>query len=93
MVDTGQQFIGCYIDDFVKTGIGTLIGTGTVIGFGANVFGGKLTPKYVAPFSWGENEKYRLDDFLKAAKEMMQRRGRKMEPKIDEGIRAAYARI
>jgi NDP-sugar pyrophosphorylase family protein len=95
VVDTGQQFLGCYIDDFVKTGIGTLINTGTVIGFGANVFGGnptivgKLTPKYIAPFSWGENEKYRLDDFLKAAGEMMRRRGREMDSETAEKIRQA----
>ncbi|MFA6549072.1 MAG: hypothetical protein WCT39_03990 [Candidatus Margulisiibacteriota bacterium] len=90
MVDTGQQFLGCYIDDFVKTGIGTLINTGTVIGFGANVFGGKLTPKYVAPFSWGENEKYRLDDFLKAAGEMMKRRGLELTRTQIESIKQNY---
>jgi UDP-N-acetylglucosamine diphosphorylase/glucosamine-1-phosphate N-acetyltransferase len=89
-IDTGQQFMGCLIGDFVKTGIGTLINTGTVIGFGANVFGGKLTPKYIVPFSWGETEKYRLDDFLKAAEAIMKRRGSVLGPEAAEKIRQAF---
>jgi hypothetical protein len=40
----------------VKTGIGTKLTTGTVLGAGANVFGSKMPPKAVAPFSWGEAE-------------------------------------
>jgi carbonic anhydrase/acetyltransferase-like protein (isoleucine patch superfamily) len=78
LIDSGQQFLGCFIGDYAKTGIGTLINTGTVIGLGANVLGGKLTPKYIPDFQWDEKTKYRLDDFLKAAAAMMGRRGRKL---------------
>jgi UDP-N-acetylglucosamine diphosphorylase/glucosamine-1-phosphate N-acetyltransferase len=92
IVDTGQQFLGCYIDDFVKTGIGTLINTGTVIGFGANVIGGQVTPKHIPNFQWSEKEKYRLDDFLKAAETMMRRRGRGMGEEDRGRIREIYER-
>ena len=34
-------------------GIGTRLTTGSVIGTGANVFATSMTPKVVAPFSWG----------------------------------------
>src|SRR3989339_1098759 len=74
-VDTKQQFMGCLIGDFAKLGIGTLINTGTVIGFGANVLGGELTPKVIPSFTWEKEKKYRLDDFFKAAGRMMARRG------------------
>ncbi|OGB89815.1 hypothetical protein A2625_05125 [candidate division WOR-1 bacterium RIFCSPHIGHO2_01_FULL_53_15] len=77
-VDSGQQFLGCFIGDHAKTGIGTLINTGAVIGFGANVLGGSVTPKYVPDFQWSESEKYRLEAFLKSAKIMMDRRGKKL---------------
>lgn len=77
-VDSGQQFLGCFIGDFAKLGIGTLITTGAVIGVGANVFGGGVTPKIVPSFSWGANGKYKYDEFIRAAAAMMQRRGIKM---------------
>lgn len=77
---TGMQFLGTLFGDHVKTGIGTKLTTGTVLGAGANVFGSKMPPKAVAPFSWGEAEPYdlyRIDKFLASAKTVMSRR--KME--------------
>ena len=73
-VDSGQQFLGCFIGDYAKLGIGTLITTGAVIGLGANVLGGKVTPKSIPDFQWDEKTKYRLEDFLRATKTMMGRR-------------------
>lgn len=77
---TGMQFLGTLFGDHVKTGIGTKLTTGTVLGAGANVYGSKMPPKAVAPFSWGEGEPYdlyRIDKFLASAKTVMARR--KME--------------
>src|SRR5205814_946545 len=37
-LETGLQLLGSLIGDHAKTAIGTLLGTGTVIGTGANVF-------------------------------------------------------
>ena len=45
--------LGSLIGDHAKTAIGTLLGTGTVVGTGANVFDSVRPPKYVAPFAWG----------------------------------------
>lgn len=89
-VDSGQQFLGCFIGDYAKTGIGTLINTGTVIGLGANVLGGKVTPKYIPDFQWDEQNKYRLDDFLKAAAAMMGRREIKLDGERRKKITAIY---
>jgi UDP-N-acetylglucosamine diphosphorylase / glucose-1-phosphate thymidylyltransferase / UDP-N-acetylgalactosamine diphosphorylase / glucosamine-1-phosphate N-acetyltransferase / galactosamine-1-phosphate N-acetyltransferase len=76
-VDTGEQFLGCFIGDHAKTGIGTLITTGAVIGVAANIFGGGVTPKFVPSFSWGK-ETYDLQKMIAAAKIAMGRRGREM---------------
>lgn len=92
-VDSGQQFLGCIIGDFVKTGIGTLINTGTVIGFGANVLGGKVTPKYIPDFDWCGEGKYRLKDFLAAAEKMMGRRGQKLKPELIATIKNLYQKF
>jgi UDP-N-acetylglucosamine diphosphorylase/glucosamine-1-phosphate N-acetyltransferase len=75
--DTQQQFIGTFFGDHVKTGIGTMLTTGTVLGCGANVYGPSGPPKYVAPFAWGEGEPYQTfaaEKFLTVAGRMMQRR-------------------
>lgn len=76
-VDTGLTKVGCFLGDHVKTGIGTLLNTGTVVGAGSNLFGGAMPPVYVPPFSWGAGSAlsdYRLDRFLEVADVVMQRR-------------------
>lgn len=71
-VDTGLMKLGALIGDHVKTAIGTMINTGTVVGPGANIFGG-MPPKHVPPFSWGDG-KYELEKFLETAERAMHRR-------------------
>ncbi|PYP77736.1 MAG: hypothetical protein DMD35_14035 [Gemmatimonadetes bacterium] len=75
--ETGMQFLGTLFGDHAKTGIGTRLTTGCVLGAGANVFGSALPPKVVAPFSWGEAgafQPFRVDKFLEVAERMMARR-------------------
>ena len=77
-IDTGSRKIGCFLGDHVKTAIGTLLNTGTVIGAGTNVFPtgtGRMPPKYLPPFSWGDPDTpYALDRFLATAETVMARR-------------------
>ncbi len=76
--DTGETKMGCLLGDHVKTGIGTVLNTGTVIGAGSNLFGGAMPPRVVPPFSWGEGgalAEYRLEKFLETAAVVMERRG------------------
>jgi UDP-N-acetylglucosamine diphosphorylase/glucosamine-1-phosphate N-acetyltransferase len=75
--DTGQIKIGCLLGDHVKTGIGVMLNTGTVVGAGSNIFGTVQPPKYVPPFQWGSGDSlidYDLDRFLDTAKTVMARR-------------------
>ena len=76
-VDTGLLKVGCFLGDHVKTGIGTLLNTGSVVGAGSNLFGGEMPPTWVPPFSWGSGGRlteFRLDKFLEVAERAMSRR-------------------
>lgn len=75
-IETGQQFLGTLAGDHAKTAIGTLLGTGTVLGAGASVFDAVRAPKYVAPFAWGGSGSARMsrDGFLRIVERVMPRR-------------------
>lgn len=72
-VDTGMIKLGALFGDHVKTAIGTMINTGTIIGPGASIFGTGMPPKHVPPFSWGDGE-YELEKFLETVERSMHRR-------------------
>jgi UDP-N-acetylglucosamine diphosphorylase / glucose-1-phosphate thymidylyltransferase / UDP-N-acetylgalactosamine diphosphorylase / glucosamine-1-phosphate N-acetyltransferase / galactosamine-1-phosphate N-acetyltransferase len=75
--DTGLIKLGCLLGDHVKTGIGALINTGTVIGAGSNLYGTEMPPKYVPPFSWGSGSQlvaFEEDSFIRVAATVMGRR-------------------
>ncbi len=77
-VDSGETFVGSFIGDHSKTGIGTLLNTGNVIGVACNVFGGGVAPKYIPSFSWGGDAglgEHRLEEAIKTARTVMARRG------------------
>ena len=89
--DTGMQFLGTFFGDHAKTGIGTTLTTGSVLGAGANVFGCEMQPRVVAPFAFGEAnhyETYRVDKFIEAAERMMERR----HVTLDDRMRAVLER-
>jgi len=91
--DTGLVKVGCFLGDHVKTGIGTLLNTGTVIGAGSNVFGGLMPPSAVPPFSWGSGSElgpYRLDKFLETAETVMARRGQSLTPGVRGILKRAW---
>ncbi len=51
MQPSGLQFHGLIMGDHCKTGIGTTLNTGTVIGFSSNVFGAGFPPAFLPSFS------------------------------------------
>jgi len=51
--DTGHRFVGLMMGDHAKTAIGSLLNTGTSVGFASNIFGTGMPPKHVPNFSWG----------------------------------------
>lgn len=92
--DTGLLKVGCFFGDHVKTGIGTLINTGTVLGAGSNIFGGVTPPPVVPPFSWGSGtdlRDYRLDKLLEAIERAMARRDVRLTPGMRKLLSRAWA--
>lgn len=75
--NTGLQFCGLMMGDHSKCGINTMFNTGTVVGVGANVFGGGFPPTHVPSFSWGGAEgfeHYRLDKMFETTERVFARR-------------------
>jgi UDP-N-acetylglucosamine diphosphorylase/glucosamine-1-phosphate N-acetyltransferase len=90
-VDTAQQLLGTLFGDHAKTAIGTLLGTGTVVGAGASVFDAVRPPKYVAPFAWGGGSRERMtrEGFLKIVERVLPRR----DVDVTDELRALLGRI
>ncbi len=86
--ETGSLFVGCCIGDHTKTGIKTMINTGSVFGVFCNLFGAGYQPKEVPAFVWQNNgtekKEYLLKKALATAELVMNRRGAKLEPAIGE---------
>jgi UDP-N-acetylglucosamine diphosphorylase/glucosamine-1-phosphate N-acetyltransferase len=78
--DTGESKVGSFVGDHVKTGIGTLLTTGAVIGAASNLFGGgTVSPKELPAFSWWDGartEPYDVAKFVATARVVCARRGR-----------------
>jgi len=77
MRKTGLQFCGLIMADHAKCGINTMFNTGTVVGVGANVFGGGYPPNYVPDFSWGGAqglEEYAFDKMMETTGRVIARR-------------------
>ncbi len=75
--DTGQQLVGSIIGDHAKTGIGTILPTGCIVGVAANVFTRETVPKFVPSFAWmadGQLERCRTDKAVEIARAVMGRR-------------------
>ncbi len=94
-VDTGLTKVGCFLGDHVKTGIGTLLPTGCVVGVGSNLFGGVMAPLHVPPFSWGTGdrlEEYDIERFLDTAALAMSRRDVSLEESSRMLLQRAWER-
>ncbi len=102
--DTGLTFLGSLVGDYVRTGIGTRLTTGSVIGAGANLLA-TVAPKYVPPFAWGTGprataprpdgegfETFALPKFLEVAERQMARRDVPLTESARRCLSAAYAR-
>ncbi|MFM9057814.1 MAG: putative sugar nucleotidyl transferase [Planctomycetaceae bacterium] len=77
-VDSGEQFIGTIMGDHCKTGINTMLNTGTVCGVSSIVVGAGFPARAIPSFKWvqpGAVVDYRLDKALVDMERMMARRG------------------
>jgi len=76
-IDTGITKLGSMIGDHVKTGIGTLLTTGAVVGAGSQIASGGFAPAQVPPLSWitpDGSSPYRFESFERVMRAAMARR-------------------
>ena len=94
LIATGRTKVGCFLGDHVKTGLGTLINTGSNVGAFSNLFpAGRFAPKVVPPFTnWlhgNLTEGFALEALLATAQEMMRRR----QCELTEAHRRLYTHL
>ncbi|MFI5370531.1 MAG: putative sugar nucleotidyl transferase [Candidatus Eisenbacteria bacterium] len=94
-IATGSHKVGSILGPHVKTGIGTLLPTGAVVGTGANLFGGgRFAPKEVPSFGWWDGQtmvEHELERFLATARVAVSRRGRALSPADERLLRSLHA--
>lgn len=80
VIETGEIKFGSIVGDFVKTAIGTMLNTGTIVDVAALLFAGFKTQKYYAPFFWGGSHPslYEWERFVKDAEKIMARRNQSL---------------
>lgn len=77
-INTHLQFCGLIMGDHSKTGISTMLNTGTVVGVNANIFGSGFPRNFIPSFTWGStagHSNYKLDKALEVAEAVFKRRG------------------
>lgn len=94
-IDTGSTKVGSMIGDHVKTSIGTLLNTGTVVGTAAVLVAtGAPLPKYIPAFAWFLNgfigKGFGLNALVNTARIAMSRRKVTMTPEDEALLRKIY---
>jgi len=94
-IQTGSVFLGSIIGDHTKTGIGTMLNTGTVIGISSNLYGAGYHNKIINSFTWndaGSNKSvdYIPDKAIATARITMSRRNIQLSPAYEEVLMKLY---
>ncbi len=91
--NAGQKF-GLLMGDYCKAAINTSFNTGTIVGWGSNIFNTGLTAKLIAPCSWGNvGAKYKLEKLIDDNKKWLAFKGLVLSEQEEAGIRVLYAQI
>lgn len=91
--DTGQQFIGTIMGDHSKTGINSMLNTGTLCGVCCNLFSDGYPPKFVPSFSWVSGHDivpYHFEKAIEAMERMMDRRSVPLTPAYKQMMQAIF---
>ena len=73
-IDSKKIFLGVMIGDFTRTGISTMINSGSNFGLGSNIFGSGFQNKYIKSFAWGKEEVTDFNKFINTIKIIKKRR-------------------
>ncbi|HYH57529.1 MAG TPA: glucose-1-phosphate thymidylyltransferase, partial [Anseongella sp.] len=78
MRDTGLPHCGLMMGDFSRTGINTMLNTGTTVGVNVNLFGSGFPPAFVPDFTWSDGDSlqtYQLEKALETAARIREQKG------------------
>jgi len=92
-VDSLEPFVGLFMGDHSKCGIGTTFNTGTIAGVCCNIFGAGFPPKYIPSFSWGGSAGFSEHDPEKAietARTAMARRDKTLDSGGESILREVF---
>ena len=94
-VATGQAKVGCFLGDHTRTGLGSMLNTGTAVGVMCNVLpAGPLLPKHVPSFTavlYGRVAPgFPLEQMFATARTVMGRRGRAFTPVEEQLYQVLY---
>jgi UDP-N-acetylglucosamine diphosphorylase/glucosamine-1-phosphate N-acetyltransferase len=93
-VDSGEQFLGTIMGDHCKTGINTMLNTGTVCGVSSIVVGAGFPARAIPSFKWaqaGSLVDYRLEKAIVDMERMMARRGVALDRHYRRMMEAIFA--
>lgn len=95
LLATGRKKVGCYLGDHTKSGLGSLINTGTNVGIFGNLLpSGELLPKFVPSFTWVEHgqlsDQADLPALFATAEKVMERRGEEFSEPLRELLRTIF---
>ena len=91
--DTGAQFAGIIMGDHCKTGINTMLNTGTVLGVAAHVYGAGFPPQYIPDFTWYDGkffQPYIWTKFIETAQRVMERRNKYLNASDSDRLLKIY---
>ena len=92
VVDSGELFVGLFMGDHSKSGIGTIFNSGTAVGVCCNVFGADYPPKGIPSFVWGGSSgfvEHKFEAAVETARRVVERRGRE----LGEGVEAVLQTV
>lgn len=95
-IDTNRMFLGTLCGDHTKTGINSMLTTGTVAGICGILVREWFLPNFIPSFSWGgaaNSSIYKVDKAIETARIVMKRRNRELTAEEEKLIRMEYERV
>ncbi|TCK85238.1 putative sugar nucleotidyl transferase [Albibacterium bauzanense] len=80
--ETGLQFCGVIMGDYVRCAINTAFNTGTVVGVSVSIFDVGVPPTFIPDFSWGSKGSftcYEIEKMFQTSELLFQRRSCKFD--------------
>lgn len=91
-MDSGLLKLGCFLGDHTKTAIGTLIPTGAVVGIFAHLLKEGFSPKFIPNFYWDKKRRWRIEEALRTARIVKERRGKKLTGAEENLLKRIWAK-